>query len=168
MGYRLNGELHRFMISREENSENVPLIVSENTLLSHIALDVNYGPCVLAVDDAGEVIGLVMAEEISRRLNFGHPRERERWANTTLSTLLATRLSPPSDDPRSHRPAIFESTAIYHRERLMGMVTEQDVFVSWKYLGPALSAAATDPLTALANRMTYERRLQEEWNLRSG
>ena len=164
MGNRVNAELHRVMISRGEHFNNLPLIVPESTLLSQIALEANYGPCVLAVDESGEIIGLAMGEEISRRLNYGHPRERERWANATLSTLLATRLVSPPEHPRQTVAAVFESTAIYHRQRLLGMVTEQDVFLSWQYLGPALSAAATDPLTSLANRMTYERRLQEEWN----
>jgi diguanylate cyclase (GGDEF)-like protein len=139
-------------------------IVPETTPLGQIASDLPHGPCVFVTNATGEIIGLVFWEELNRRLNLGHPRERERWASTPLSALLTTRLPVLPYGPAHDRPTQLESTAIYHRERLLGIVTEHDILLSWNVLGPALTAASVDSLTSLVNRATYERRLHEEWN----
>jgi GGDEF domain-containing protein len=157
-------ELQRCSLDCAGNRASSLKIVPETTLLGHIASDLHHGPCVFVTNTTGEIIGLVFWEELNRRLNLGHPRERERWASTPLSALLTTRLPVLADGPAHNRPTQFESTAIYHREQLLGIVTGQDILLSWQVLGPALTAASVDPLTSLVNRATYERRLLEEWN----
>lgn len=157
-------EIQDCSLTCEGNRASSLKIVPETTLLRQIASESHQGPCVFVTNPTGEIIGLVLWEELNRRLNLGHPREKERWANTPLSAILTTRLPALPDVPRHERPVHMESTAIYHCERLLGVVTEHDILLSWQLLGPALSAASTDPLTSLVNRATYERRLLEEWN----
>ncbi len=157
-------ELLGCSLTREGDGASPLKIVPETTLLRQIAPEGRIGPCVFVTNAAGEIIGLVFWEELNRRLNLGHPREREHWANTPLSALLTTRLPSLPGVSGHKRTSPLESTAIYHCERLLGIVTQQDILLSWQLLGPALSAASTDPLTSLVNRATYERRLNEEWN----
>jgi diguanylate cyclase (GGDEF)-like protein len=157
-------ELRGCSLSCEGKRASSLKIVPETMLLRHLASESYLGPCVFVTNATGEIIGLVFWEELNRRLNLGHPRERERWANTPLSALLTTRLPSPSVAQRHTPPKQTNPTAIYHQERLLGVVTEEDVLLSWQLLGPALSAASIDPLTSLVNRATYERRLLEEWN----
>lgn len=49
-------------------------------------------------------------------------------------------------------------------ENLVALVSNDDVLFSWNRLEPALSSAATDPLTRLPNRTHFERRFHEEWH----
>lgn len=157
-------ELHSCSLTSDGARASSLRIVPETTLLRQIASESHHGPCVFVTNVIGEIIGMVFWDELNRRLNLGHPRERERWASTPLSALLTTRLPSLPDGPRHNRPTHLESTAIYHCDRLLGIVTEQDILLSWQILGPALSAASTDPLTSLVNRATYERRLLDEWS----
>ena len=114
-------------------------------------------------DENGHIVGLISADEISNRLTTGHPRERERWAQSPLSSLLLTRLfAAQTGDMNSQ--SFDSSTAILDEGQIVGLATESDVLISWRHILPALTQAATDPLTSLINRASFERRLHEEWD----
>ncbi|MCA9069584.1 MAG: diguanylate cyclase [Planctomycetaceae bacterium] len=145
------------------NENNLPcLFVRESTPLGQIEAIADRGPCVLVSDEFGEIVGVVHRAEVMERLTQGHPRERERWAKTPLSALLTARL-PPSAGSAMVAGKTEDVQHIYHKQRLIGVVSNDDILLSWDLVGPALSTAATDPLTGLANRMTYDRRIGEEW-----
>jgi len=48
-------------------------------------------------------------------------------------------------------------------DRLVGVLTAEDLLLSWNRLNPLLKEAATDSVTELASRATFNRRLAEEW-----
>lgn len=53
---------------------------------------------------------------------------------------------------------------IIEDDRLVAVMTDDDVLLSWRQIQPLVEAATTDPVTGLANRATFTRRLEEEWD----
>jgi diguanylate cyclase (GGDEF)-like protein len=143
---------------------SLPLTVHQHTLLKDLALRAPASGYILATDDAGHLVGLVPVGEIHKRLAVANPSERTRWAEMPLACLIGVLF--PSDSATS-APSVagtLDYTAIMENDRLIGIATRHDVFLSWRHVGEVLCGVVCDPLTGLMNRLTYERRLQEEWS----
>ncbi len=140
-----------------------PLILPQTMSLGEISSRMGNHFGVFVSDESGHIVGLISADEIASRLNMGHPRERERWAQSPLSSLLLTRLFAAQTGEMNSQ-SFDSSTAILDEGQIVGLATESDVLISWRHILPALTKAATDPLTSLINRASFERRLHEEWD----
>lgn len=145
-----------------DESRSTPLIVHHEVLLGELPPRDDY--CyILISDDHQRIIGVVAVEEIDRRLLSTNEFERTRWSAMPIGALSKLSFS----DSRIDGPKITESNidcaAIRHGDRLFGLSVDGDLFFSWKRLESLFSAALSDPLTGLMNRLAYERRLQEEW-----
>lgn len=145
-----------------------PVVAHRETLLGQLpSLQHQY---VLVADDDEHIIGVVATSEINRRLLSPNPFERTRWASMPIGAMSklsfsGTRLDGPVFDGEE-----LKCSAIRQGDTLFGLSVDGDLFFSWKRLESLFSAALSDPLTGLMNRLAYERRMQEEWDrsLRTG
>jgi diguanylate cyclase (GGDEF)-like protein len=121
-------------------------------------------------DEHGAITGIVSRTDLDRYTDMVSGDGSDTWQSRPVEDLMATRLALPSATP----PAI-DSLAqaaggdvpcipIVEQGRIVGVMTRDDVLISWSRLEPALRAAGTDDVTQLANRTTFLRRLSEEWD----
>ncbi len=120
---------------------------------------------VIATSGDGRVAGLVAAAQIRQRLESPNEIERRRWMQMPLSALLNVTFSSSGSDQAPVRLRNrLDCVALTEDDRLFGIAVDDDIFLSWQRLESLLSVALSDPLTGLLNRLSYERRLMEEWS----
>ena len=143
---------------------SLPLTVHQHTLLKDLAPCAPASGYILATDDSGHLVGLVPAGEIFKRLAATNESERTRVGGDAAG--LPDRRALPCGTPRRQRPwpATLDYTAIMENDRLIGIATRAGRVPRWQHVGEVLCGVVCDPLTGLMNRLTYERRLQEEWS----
>jgi len=145
------------------SASSSPPTVHQDTCLKAIRPGIGTHPYILATDDRGRVIGIVPSYRILQRLDADNERERTRWESMPLQALISTKLRAGGQ----HAGAVLDSdvncVVITEEEAVVGISTDDDVFLSWRRLESILAAAASDPLTGLMNRLAYDRRLGEEW-----
>lgn len=146
-----------------ENCGYGPLVVHRETLLSDLPPrgDHQY---VLISDDTESIIGVVASGEIDRRLLSSNQFERTRWGAMPIGAMSKLSFSDARVDGPKLEDQEMSCTAIRQGNTLFGLSVDGDLFFSWKRLESLFSAALSDPLTGLMNRLAYERRLQEEWS----
>ena len=144
-------------------SIDAPLVVHREVPLKDLPAlrSHNY---VLISDDDSQIIGVVPSSEISRRLLSPNNFERTRWAAMPIGVMSKLSFSESQNSSPVLRDGEIECTAILQGDVLFGLSVEGDLFFNWERLESVFSAALSDPLTGLMNRMAYERRLREEWN----
>ena len=142
---------------------DAPLLVHREVLLKDLP-SLGSHQYVLISDDDSKIVGVVPTGEIDRRLLSRNKFERTRWAAMPIGAMSKLSFS----EARAASPVMKEvetqCTAILQGDVLFGLSVEGDLFFNWKQLESVFSAALSDPLTGLMNRMAYERRLTEEWN----
>jgi diguanylate cyclase (GGDEF)-like protein len=142
--------------------------VKSQTLLSDVAHQHVNSPhsYLLVEDDDGCAVGVVGMEDIHRRLNSANILERRRWMNMPVEAALNGRLtSQPDLLPRAGTKAVensFPCTAISSEGRLVALLTENDVMVSWKSIEQVLRDAQNDHVTNLPTRSAFEVQLRAE------
>jgi diguanylate cyclase (GGDEF)-like protein len=145
------------------DSCDAPLLVHRETLLKDLPACGSH-QYVLISDDDSQIVGVVPTSEIDRRLHSSNKFERTRWAAMPIGPMSKLSFS----EAQSASPVLNEAethcTAILQDDVLFGLSVDGDLFFNWKRLEGVFSAALSDPLTGLMSRMTYERRLLEEWN----
>jgi diguanylate cyclase (GGDEF)-like protein len=156
-------------------ADAVPLataIVRTGTRLFDVALmmgqsDFRY---ILVEDDSNDLVGIVSTEDFTRYTTLLRDEGVDDWKTRPVEDLMVTRLSaaPATPLPISCKPVAAGSdlscVPIIEHGRVAGVMTQEDVLVSWSRLEPALRAAGTDDVTGLANRTMFMRRLSEEWD----
>lgn len=122
----------------------------------------------LVKDDRGKAIGVVAKEDLRRKLFAGNPLERRRWLEMPVEAALQGRmhiqpaLESPSSVSDSQPPINF--TAVSEEGRLIAVVTDNDVLVSWRSIEETLSLAQNDAVTMLPNRAAFEVHLKAEFD----
>ncbi len=117
---------------------------------------------VLATDDDGRIVGVVSRDRILNRLKSANDAERTRWSAMPVGALLNVAFTETAE-PAARFTDNLEGVAIVEDGGLVGLAIGDDVFLSWQRLEPLLTVATSDPLTGLMNRLSYDRRLLEEW-----
>jgi diguanylate cyclase (GGDEF)-like protein len=140
---------------------------------------------VLVADPSGDLIGIVSEDDLRNAMRDISETNPTAWHQRTVDSLLAVtfedaqgefsqcsgrtkksasphRTTTKSCDTTINEPVDFVSVS--DGENLVALVSNEDVLYSWNRLEPALSNAATDPLTRLPNRAHFERRFHEEWH----
>lgn len=119
---------------------------------------------VLVSDDDDRLIGIVPTREIDRRLMSSNKFERTRWAAMPIGAMSSLSLPDAQAESLQLHDDELSCSAIREGKKLFGLAVNGDLFLSWRRLESLFTAALSDPLTGLMNRLAYERRLQEEWN----
>jgi diguanylate cyclase (GGDEF)-like protein len=140
-------------------------------MLLHEAMDrfdLAAHPYFLRADDAGMLIGVLAPEEIASRIGAWNDVERKRWADMPLEGLLKTRMEAGHFLDRSEDPVspitsgTVPCTALIEGGRLIGVMTSDDLLLSWKAAESTLRTALVDAVTKLPNRLVFHQRLTEE------
>jgi diguanylate cyclase (GGDEF)-like protein len=140
-------------------------------MLLHEALekyDLGAHPYFLLADDAGMLIGVLAPEEIASRIGSWNEIERKRWADMPLEGLLKTRmeaghfLDGPNDPAPTITTATIPCTVLIEGGRLIGVMTSDDLLLSWRAAESTLRTALIDAVTQLPNRLVFHQRLSEE------
>lgn len=142
---------------------DAPPMVHRDTFLGQISQS-RVNEYVLVVDDEERLIGIVPVREINRRLQSGNRFERSRWAAMPIGALSNLSFSDTGAQGISAAERSVACSAIVEGESLLGLGVDGDLFLSWRRLESMFTAALSDPLTGLMNRLAYERRLREEWS----
>ena len=141
---------------------------------------------VLVEGDPDELIGIVSEDDLRNAMREFSDQNSKAWHQRSVESLLAvlfeadsskghgdqespeqTAASRVLSDADGQNPALadpLDFVSISDGENLIALVSSEDVLLSWNRLEPALSNAATDPLTRLPNRTHFERRFHEEWH----
>lgn len=117
-------------------------------------------------DDKHEIIGVLATDDVLRRVASPNPQETQRWMDTTVEAMLPGRLKV---DQGSVRRETTESqhravTQVSRNGQLVGMMTDDDVLVSWKSIRNTLTESQGDGVTGLPNRATFNYHLDAECN----
>ena len=147
-------------------SPDSPPVVHRETLLKDLP-DRGQHQYVLVCNGDEKIVGLVPTKEIDRRLLSGNRFERTRWSEMPIGALSRLPLSETSPAPFTPSGTELPCSTIREGNDLFGFSINGDVFLSWNRLEALFTAALSDPLTGLMNRLAFERRLSEEWS-RSG
>lgn len=146
-------------------------IVRTGTPILDVALLMEQSPFrhVLVEDGHLSIVGIVSQDDLTR-----HTARiaREDWQARPIEDLMSTRLANTSAEESEltteSTEISSESTVscvpIVEQGQVVGVMTADDVLLSWNHLEPALRAAGTDDVTKLANRTMFMRRLSEEWD----
>lgn len=118
-------------------------------------------PYLFVQDDAGSPIGLLSAEDVLRRVTDPHPKALLRWMNMPAEAALESRIAAPDGDGEQ-LDNDTEITKVTVNGVLLGVVTDDDVMVSWKSVQKTLSNYQGDAVTGLPNRATFDHHLAAE------
>ena len=122
-------------------------------------------------DAAKHPIGVLATDDVIRRVTSPSPHETQRWIDMTVEAMLPGRLEAP--DPldtsakknSSSSDRLHESlTQVSSDGQLLGVMTGNDVLVSWSSVRNTLAASQGDGVTGLPNRATFNYHLEAECN----
>ncbi len=142
--------------------------INAHTLLSDVAhehpdLSHSY---LLVEDNNGALIGIVGAKEIHDRISSLNAGERRRWLNTPVEAAVRCRMAAPSkllERPATDERGLVDScAAISSCGQFQALVTENDVFVSWRAVEQVLQQALDDHVTGLPTRAAFDAHLRAE------
>lgn len=119
----------------------------------------------LVAGKSGTLAGIVTEADLMQSEFYRADSRKLR----TVESFLATRLKTVASDLRmsvTHGLCPGDETRcvpVLQDGRIVSMLTDDDLFISWKEIAGLLSAASKDQLTDLASRTQFMRRLGEEW-----
>ncbi|MDA1163773.1 MAG: diguanylate cyclase [Planctomycetota bacterium] len=165
---------HRFHeghLTVAEARPQAAAIVQTGTPLLDVALMMEQSEFryVLVQDERNAIVGIVSNADLTRNMTAVTHEISDDWKSRPIEDLMVTRLS---DAPASLIPvgaaevsagSSISCIPIIEEGRITGVMTPDDILVSWTRLEPALRAAGMDDVTQLANRSMFMRRLAEEW-----
>ena len=121
----------------------------------------------LIVDDGhGNPIGIVGTNDIRCRVGSPSFAERKRWMNMPVETAINGRLcfdSFAAENVQSTEISdLKHCTVVMQDDRLMALVTPQDVLVSWRSIEKMVSHSQKDHVTELPTRSVFDAHLRAE------
>lgn len=162
---------HEGHLTVSPKRSRIAAIVRAGTSLLDVALMMEQCEFQYAIvqDERNAIIGIVSRDELHRYTDMVSDEATDTWQSRPVEDLMTTRLSQPA---KSEPPPYAIDVAaggdiscipIVDQGRVVGVMTRDDILMSWSRLEPALREAGTDDVTQLANRTMFMRRLNEEW-----
>ena len=145
--------------------------VNSRTLLSEFAHHHQNTPhaYLLVEDEQGQPLGVVAVDEVRTRLNSPNLSERRRWHNMPVEAALNGRFCarPPALGTVSRRFYVgIQQTqnciAVSQDERLVALVTPDDLLVSWRSIEQMVRQSQCDHVTGLPVRSVFDTCLRAE------
>lgn len=119
-------------------------------------------PYLFVEDAAGNPVGLLAAEDILRRVTDPDPGEFVKWMDMPAEAALQSRIDVPAARPSA--AACEAHTQVSRDGVLLGVITDDDVLVSWKSIQKTLRTSQGDGVTGLPNRLAFDQHLAAEIN----
>jgi len=122
---------------------------------------------VLVSGGDGNVAGVVSSNDILSQM--ADWSTDDRWKQKPVESVMTTKFitSTPDADAADVAHIItrgdIHCVPVMEGDSLVGVMTSDDLLLSWTRLDPLLKEAATDAVTDLASRAMFNRRLTEEW-----
>lgn len=131
------------------------------------SVDLEQVPYVLVIGKENALAGIVSAAEVIDCLERRNPRERERWIEMPVEAVMLTMidLCQTNDGGEFQLSDVvnLDCTPILDNNQLVGVISEDDLLISYRTIERILRRATTDSVTGLPMRSVFERRLREEW-----
>ena len=147
-------------------------VIKAGTSMLEVALMMEQSEFRYAIVQEGHraIIGIISRDQLNQYTDMVSGEATDTWQSRPVEDLMTTRLAPPTATQTS--PCSIEVVAdgdvscipIVEQGRIVGVMTHDDILMSWDRLEPALREAGTDDVTQLANRTMFMRRLREEWD----
>jgi len=155
------------------NPTREPAICSVNasTLLADFALESRDSThdYFLVEGENGNPVGVVALEAIRTRLNSPNLSERRRWQSMPVEAALNGRfcsqpssISAPASRFSSGIQHIQNCTAVSRDEKLVALVTPDDLLVSWRSIEQMVRESQCDYVTGLPTRSSFDPFLRAE------
>lgn len=146
-----------------------PAVVPMGTPVARVAEILASSPYhhVLVSDGDGRVAGVVSGNDVLSQMS--HWSANDRWKEKPVESVMTTKFmtSSPNADAADIAHIItrgdIHCVPVMEGDHLVGVMTSDDLLLSWSRLDPLLKEAATDAVTDLASRAVFDRRLAEEW-----
>lgn len=149
-------------------SAKADCIVDARELLRDVASrDQKESHAYLIVDDGhGNPIGIVGTNDIRCRIGSPSFAERKRWMNMPVETAINGRFCfdtvAAGNASSSSVSDLLQCTVVSQDDRLMALVTPQDVLVSWRSIEKMVSQSQKDHVTELPTRSVFDAHLRAE------
>lgn len=121
-------------------------------------------PYLFVEDEDGYPVGLLAAEDILRRVTDPNPSELTRWMDMPAEAALQSRIQMPSMADMGDAVSTDGLTQVSRDGVLLGLVTDNDVLISWRSIQKTLQTSQGDAVTGLPNRATFDQHLEAEIN----
>ncbi len=165
-------KIHEGQLSVSQSMSQELAIVPVGTSLLHIAeiLAESRQRYVLVTDLSGSLVGVIGSNDLLKHMTHSPLGNNANWQSKTVESVMATKFVTSSPDANADdvAPLVAKGTIqcvpVLEGNTLVGVLTSDDLLLSWNRLDPLLKEAATDSVTDLASRATFDRRLIEEWN----
>ena len=119
-------------------------------------------PFLFVQDEAGDPVGLLGSNDILRQVTETGAGELTQWMNMPVESALHSRIEAPlRSSPNSENA---EYTQVSVNGRLLGLITQDDILISWQSIQKTLRNAQGDAVTGLPNRAAFNRHLHAECN----
>ncbi len=153
-----------------EIMSRTPVTVPTGTPLNRVleVLTGGHSRHLLVTDTRGSVIGVVSEHDLLSRVAEWEAQHNTDWRQKPVEAVMVTKFVSGSPDVEASDLAALLADGgiaclpIIDDNKLVGVMTPNDLLVSWSRLHPVLQQAGCDSLTGLANRATFDRRLGEE------
>ena len=123
---------------------------------------------VLVTDARGALVGVVSDRDLLRYMAPWQGNSPAALDGKTVESVMFTKFvaGSPDSNPDDMASLLAEGSIqclpIIEAGNLVGVMTSEDLLLSWNRLHPVIEQASSDKLTGLANRAMFDRRLAEE------
>lgn len=121
-------------------------------------------PYLFVEDEHGSPVGLLAAEDVLRRVTDPDPSELMRWMDMPAESALQSRIQMPHHEDQHADSSSTEPIQVSRDGVLLGVITDNDVLISWRSIQRTLQTSQGDAVTGLPNRATFDQHLEAEIN----
>ena len=165
-------QFHTGRLTVSDLMSTSPAVVELGTPLTEVAqkLESTGYKYLLVQDENQSIVGVVSYSDLLSFMARVSSQSSDAWKSRPVESLMATRFiaTTPKADAMDVARIVAGSelncVPVLEDNRLIGMITPNDLLISWDRLEPLIEAATTDEVTDLTNRSTFNRRLREEWD----
>ena len=118
-------------------------------------------PYLFVQDEHGDPVGVLAAEDVLQRVTNPNPSEMGRWMNMPVEAALQSRLQKPDTAAGDEDT---DCTKVSRDGVLLGVLTENDVLISWRSIQKTLKTSQDDAVTTLPTRAAFDQHLAGECN----
>jgi len=121
-------------------------------------------PYLFVEDEDGQPIGVLAAADILQKITRPNPFEMRRRMDMPADSALQGRIEMPSGEFFSDPEGSHDYTKVSLNGKLLGVITDTDVLISWKSIQQTVENSQGDAVTDLPNRASFDYHLEADCN----